>query len=214
MQDKVRESYDRVAHEYQRRIADELRGKPLDCQLLDELVGEAGRMGTICDLGCGPGHVARYLQERGASVVGVDLSPRMVETARKLNPGIEFSQGDMFSLKFEDEAWSAIVCFYSIVNIRATRLADAFREMKRALKRGGKLLLAFHVGEGSLHLDEWWSIPVLLDFFFFSPDEVAKALGSAGLLIEKIMHRDPYPEVEHPSRRAYILCRKTDPFAR
>ena len=67
-------SYDRVADEYVRRIFDELRHKPLDRQLLDRFAASVRDVGPACDLGCGPGHVARYLHEHGVQVCGVDLS--------------------------------------------------------------------------------------------------------------------------------------------
>jgi SAM-dependent methyltransferase len=134
---KVEESYGIVADEYVRRIFHELKGKPFDRQLLDRFAQAVGGDGIICDLGCGPGHVAHYLRSRGANVVGADLSLKMVENARRLNPGIEFFQADMLSLNVEEEAWDSIVAFYSIVNIPRSRLLDTFREMKRTLKPGG-----------------------------------------------------------------------------
>jgi hypothetical protein len=41
--------------------------------------------------------------------------------------------------------------------------------MKRVLRPVGLLLLAFHVGDETLHLDEWWGQPVSVNFFFFRP---------------------------------------------
>ena len=82
----IRESYDRLAEEYTRRISDELQHKPLDRELLDRFTQQTKGRGEVCDMGCGPGHVARYLRDAGASVFGLDLSPGMVEQARKLNP--------------------------------------------------------------------------------------------------------------------------------
>src|SRR5579871_3756970 len=81
-------SYDRVAAEYARRIFDELQHKPLDRELLDRFAARVPPDAIACDLGCGPGQIARYLYERGVQVVGVDLSPEMVRTARTLNPEI------------------------------------------------------------------------------------------------------------------------------
>ena len=69
-------------------------------------------------MGCGPGHVARYLQAHNVQVCGVDLSAELVERARRLNPGIEFQQGDMMALDIPDEAWVGIVAFYSLIHIR------------------------------------------------------------------------------------------------
>ena len=77
---KTQISYDRLADEYVRRIYEELQHKPLDRQLLDEFADQV--KGTVCDLGCGPGHVARYLWERGVQVCGIDLSSGLVDQAR------------------------------------------------------------------------------------------------------------------------------------
>jgi len=89
-------SYDRVADEYVLRISDELKDKPLDRQLLDRFAENVrNRGGVACDIGCGPGHVARYLREHGVNVCGVDISTEMVERARRLTRGVEFRQGDM-----------------------------------------------------------------------------------------------------------------------
>ena len=201
-------SYDRVADEYVEHIFDELQHKPLDQALLDRFAVGVRDVGLACDLGCGPGHVARYLHEREVKVCGVDLSAVLVERARRLTPGVEFRQGNMLALDVPDGAWAGIVAFYSIIHIPRQDLARALRELRRALRPGGVLLLAFHIGSDSLHLDEWWGHKVDIDFFFFLPDEMASALKSAGFELEDIIERDPYPDVEHQSRRAYIFARK------
>ncbi len=204
----VQSSYDNVADEYVRHIYDELRHKPLDRQLLDKLAASVGNATPVCDLGCGPGQVARYLQERGVQVCGVDLSEVMVDRARRLNPGIEFRQGDMLALDVADGEWAGVAAFYSIVNLPRGDVPPALREMRRVLRPGGHLLLAFHIGDNVLHEDDLWGVKVCLDFYFFSPDEVTGYLKSAGFEIEEVIEREPYPEVEYPSRRAYIFARK------
>jgi SAM-dependent methyltransferase len=202
-------SYDRVADEYVRRIFDELAHKPLDRQLLDRFAASVREVGPVCDLGCGPGHVARYLHERGVQVCGVDLSPAMVEQARRLTPGVEFRQGDLMALEAPDGAWAGIVAFYSLIHVPRGDMAQALAEQRRVLRPGGRLLVAFHVGDDVVHLDEWWGQPVCVDFLFFRPDEMARYLRAAGFEIEEIIEREPYPEVEHQSRRGYIFAYRT-----
>ena len=170
MIENVQAGYDRVAAEYARRIFGELEQKPLDRQLLDRFAARVHGLGPICDLGCGPGHVARYLDERGVRVVGIDLSAVMVEQARRLNPNIEFRQGNMLSLVFENGELGGVVAFYSIIHVPRTEIATALAEMKRVLRSGGLLFLAFHVGDETLHLDEWWGHRVSVDFLFFQPE--------------------------------------------
>jgi ubiquinone/menaquinone biosynthesis C-methylase UbiE len=140
--------------------------------------------------------------------MGVDLSPVMAEAARRLNPGIEFAQADMRSLEFEDEVLGGIAAFYSIIHIPRPEVVATLTEMKRVLRPGGLLLLAFHIGDDVLHLDEWWGQRVSVDFIFFRPEEMTGFLREAGFQVVEIVEREPYPGVEHPSRRAYIFAEK------
>jgi ubiquinone/menaquinone biosynthesis C-methylase UbiE len=205
----IRKSYDELADEYTRRIFDELRHKPFDRQLLDRFAAEVAEIGEVCDMGCGPGHVARYLREAGTSVFGLDLSPGMLEQAGQLNPDISFREGNMLALDLQDATLAGIAAFYAIVNIPQESLPVVFREMQRVLRPDGLLLLAFHLGDETLHEDELWGKHTAMDFFLFQPAAIRRQLEAAGFAIEEIIEREPYPpEVEYQSRRAYIFARK------
>jgi SAM-dependent methyltransferase len=207
----VRGAYDAVADEYVLRISGELRGKPLDRELLEQFASRVRGRGPACELGCGPGHVARYVHDLGAEIWGIDLSPEMVARARQMHPEMEFQVGDMRSLDAGEGTWSGILSFYSILHFPREEVTAVLREMLRTLQPGGALLIAFHLGEGSLHMDEFFGIPVCIDFLFFQTGEVVGYLEDAGFRIENILERDPYPDVEHPSRRAYIWATKPFP---
>ncbi|HKR00233.1 MAG TPA: class I SAM-dependent methyltransferase [Pyrinomonadaceae bacterium] len=203
-------SYDRVAAEYAREFRDELEKKPFDRKMLDWLAEKVGGLGAICDMGCGPGQAARYLQERGVKACGIDISPGMVEEARRLNPSIPFEQGDMLALsKVEDEAYGGIAAFYSIIHVPRPLVVTALRELKRVLCQGGTLLLTFHLGLETIHRDEFLGAEVSLDFNFFETAGMKAHLAAAGFELAEVIERDPYPpEVEYQSRRAYIFARR------
>jgi ubiquinone/menaquinone biosynthesis C-methylase UbiE len=206
---EVQSGYDRAAEEYARHLYGELQHKPLDRKLLDRFAEQVRGKGVACDLGCGPGQVARYLHDKRVEVCGLDLSPRMVEQARRLNPGIEFRQGNMLALPVADESWAGIAAFYAIVNFPPTDLAAVMREMRRVLPPGGSLLLSFHIGEQVEHVSDLWGRAVSLDFYFFGVEQVTTELLAAGFEIDEVVERGPYaPEVEYQSRRAYIFARK------
>ena len=196
-----------MAGEYARRIGDELRHKPFDREILDRFAERLKDRGPVCDMGCGPGHVTRYLHERGLDVSGIDLSEVMVERARRANEGIEFRAGDFTALDVPDGTWAGIVAFYSLIHVPPDALGAALRELHRTLRPSAPILIAFHVGTEPVHLDEWWGEPVSVDFFFFTTDAVTEALEGAGFEVETVQERNPYPEVEHQSRRAYITAR-------
>ena len=214
--DAIQTSYDRVADEYARHIFSELDNKPLDRELLTRFAVAVRGKGEVCDMGCGPGHIARYLRDAGGAggsdhidVFGLDLSAGMLQEARRLNPDIPFRQGNMLALDLPDASLAGIAAFYAVVNLPREALPQVFREMARVLQPGGVLLLSHHVGDETLHRDEWWERPINMDFLFLNPRSVQLDLEAAGLTVEEIVEREPYaPAVEHQSRRAYIFARK------
>jgi len=201
--------YDPVAEDYAREFCDEMSKKPFDRRMLDWLTEKVNGLGTICDLGCGVGQVAGYLHSRGANACGIDLAPEMVKQARRLNPEIAFQQGNMLALTdVTEDSFGGIAAFYSIIHIPRPSIVDALQEMKRALRPGGRLLLTFHIGQKIVHLSEWWNKPVSLDFYFFETEEMKGRLTQAGFELEEVIERDPYPDVEVQTRRAYLFARK------
>lgn len=205
---RVRGSYDTVAEEYLERIGDELAHKPVDRALLWVVVAEAAG-GVVADLGCGPGHVAGWLAGHGAEVVGIDLSPRMVELARREHPKAEFRTGDLLDLPARDGEFAAAVALYSVIHLEPGELAPAFAEMRRVLRPGGFLLVSFHLGTEVRRLDEWWGHQVDVDFHFLQTDAVVAHLIAAGFAVEARLEREGLPE-EAPTRRGYLLARRTD----
>lgn len=209
--EQVRQDYDRIADEYARHLFHELDGKPKDRELLLRFAALAGD-GKVCDMGCGPGHVARFLRDNGdQQVSGLDLSPVMLEHARRLNPDIEFEEGDMLSLPLADNSLAGITAFYAIVNIPEDSLPAVFREMIRVLQPGGLLLLAFHVGHEVLRPEELFGAKIAIEFYHFDRALIERLLAHAGFRIEEAVERGPYaPEIEYQSRRAYIFARKPE----
>lgn len=203
----VRQSYDSAAQAYAEHLASELERKPLDRHLLNRFAESVRGRGLVADLGCGPGHVARYLHEQGVEMVGIDLSPEMVRVASNLHPGLPFRAGDMRQLDLADASLAGAVAFYAIVHFLPAELGSIFREMRRALAPGGLVLIAFHIGDQSVHLDELFGAPVSLDFQFHLSGPVVDALRSERLTVIEHVEREPYEGAEHPSRRCYLLAR-------
>lgn len=208
-------SYDEVAERYALDYFDELARKPFDRQLLTRFAGSIPANRRVCDIGCGPGQIARFLAELGAQMTGVDISRAMIETARRLNPGLAFEQGDMLRLQFPDATFAGITAFYSLIHIERARVPEALSELFRVLDRDGHLLISFHAGDGEVHVDHYHSHgqqegpKIALHVTFFGLEEMRRNVETAGFAIEESLEREPY-DFEYPSRRAYILARKAE----
>ncbi len=180
--DALIRSYDKIAREYAETFGGELDHKPYDRRILAELMAAVPAGGPICDMGCGPGHVAAYLVAQGANAMGVDLSPGMVECARGLHPEIDFQLGNMLDLDSPDESWAAVVALYSLIHLERDEVGQAMAEFHRVLLPGGRLLVGIHRGEDDLSVDEWFEKPVEFWCNLFEPEEIAAPARSAGFL--------------------------------
>jgi len=106
-----------------------------------ELAG-AGPDTRALDLACGTGDIAFAVADRGARVVGLDVTHRMVQLARLKAPvsgaAVRFVTGDMMALPFRDEEFDLVTTGYGIRNV--PDITGAIAEMRRVLKPGGTLL--------------------------------------------------------------------------
>jgi ubiquinone/menaquinone biosynthesis C-methylase UbiE len=196
----VEDTYDSIAEPYAARFCDELDRKPFDRDLLDRL---ADRMtGTVADIGCGPGHIGRRLADRGLDVVGIDVSEGMLTVARRRNPSVRFEHADVRDLPFADDELGGAVAFYSLIHLDA--LEPALAELHRVIRPGGPLCLAFHEGEETAHLDEWFERPVDITVRFRSKAEVVDATTAAGFTIESVENRAPYED--ETTLRLYVTA--------
>ena len=110
MMGDIEKGYDLTSVEQAKNTIDSVKDNPAEQQILELLAAKLAKSkGIICDLGCGPGQVARYFHDRGFEAVGIDLSAGMLKQARKFNPGIRFLKGSMRKLPFKDGELAAIV---------------------------------------------------------------------------------------------------------
>jgi demethylmenaquinone methyltransferase/2-methoxy-6-polyprenyl-1,4-benzoquinol methylase len=89
------------------------------------------------DACCGTGDLAIAARSRAADVVGLDFSARMLERARRKAPDVEFVEGDMLALPFDDESFDSVTVGFGVRNVED--LEAGIRELRRVLRPGGRL---------------------------------------------------------------------------
>lgn len=207
---KTGKMYDSLAEEYAKIFFGEHEKKPKDREILCRFSQKIGNRGPVWDFGCGPGQTAQYLKELGTQISGLDLSEKLLAQARTNYPGIHFQKGDILNLEFEDDSIAGAVAFYAIVHFTEKQVSLAFREVFRVLQPGGLFLCTYHIGEETIHLDEFLGKKIDIDFMFFSTNFISDCLKKSGFDKIEIVARESYPEIEYQSRRAYVFAIKPD----
>ncbi len=117
-------------------------GNPI-VALEEEVVHELIRSvlaGRALDAACGTGRHAAHLVRMGHEVVGVDLTPDMLDRARERVPEAEFHAGDLRKLPADDAGFDLIVCGLALAHL--PELDDPVAELARVLAPGGRLIVS------------------------------------------------------------------------
>jgi ubiquinone/menaquinone biosynthesis C-methylase UbiE len=205
---KIERMYDTVAKEYAETFSNEHQKKPKDQEILQRFSQKIGDRRPVWDFGCGPGQTTKYLKDLGIEISGLDLSEKLLEQARAIHPEIHFRKGNILELEFENDSIAGVVAFYAMVHFTEEQVGMACRELFRVLQPGGIFLFTYHVGEGTIHIDEFLGKKIDIDFMFFTTDFIFSCLKNSGFESIEIIEREPYPGVEYESRRAYVFATK------
>ncbi len=104
-----------------------------------KFIGQVGGK-RVLDMGCGEGYSTRMLARSGAKVIGIDISRRMIELARREERrrplGIRYEVGSFSDLSiFPDKSFDAVVSFMALMD--SPNLDRALREAFRVIRKGG-----------------------------------------------------------------------------
>lgn len=183
----TRTSYDTVAASYADRMRDALAAEPYLRACLALFAGSvrAAGGGPVADVGCGPGHVTAQLNRLGVDAFGIDISPGMIEVARRDHPGLRFEVGSMTDLGLADASVTGLLAFWSLIHVPDAAVPAVLGHFRRVLRPGGPLLLGFHVGdETRLKTEGYGGHPMNVHVHLRRPDRVAARLGDAGFTVE------------------------------
>jgi SAM-dependent methyltransferase len=183
----VQRAYDAVAETYADYFPDTRAESPLELAVVDAFcaaVVAEDEPGPVLDAGCGAGRMSRYLADRGCAVQGVDLSPGMVDMARRDHPDLEFGVASLTDLPFPDDSFAGVLVWYSAIHTPPKGQARIFAEVARVLRPGGHLLIGLQSGEGARDVSAAYAKfghDVELERHLYTPDEVAILIEGAGL---------------------------------
>ncbi|MFF2012683.1 class I SAM-dependent methyltransferase [Streptomyces sp. NPDC058195] len=183
----TRTSYDTVATSYADHTRHLLDDAPGERDVLARFAGlvRARGGGPVADVGCGTGRVTAHLNRLGTDAFGTDLSPGMIEVARREHPGLRFDTGSMTDLALPDASVSGLIAWYTLIHVPDHEIGPVLAHFRRVLRPGGPLLLAFHAGDGQrLKTEGYGGHPMNVRVYHRRHDRMAGWLDDAGFTVD------------------------------
>lgn len=208
----TRSFYETVADAYARAIPDAGHEPSIDRAMIHDFATRLPDQGDVrvLDAGCGTGRLTGHLSMLNPAVTptGVDLSPAMLKHAKLAWPDHSFVEADLARLPFEDEHFHGVLAWYSIIHTAPQGLMALFTELRRVLRPGGLLLLAFHVGVGERVRPGAYGRDAELHAFLHQTSGVEAALVSAGMVSDTKLDRAPRGNERLP--QGFVLARRPE----
>lgn len=203
----VRTVYDAAAPTYDALLPDLRIEQPVDRAMIRAFCAEVLETGehSVLDAGCGAGRIVAELKGHGLQVRGVDLSPGMIEQARRREPEVDFRVADLRTLPYADNTFGGVIAWYSLIHFDYPALAEALTELARVTKPGGVLLTGFQVGSGPREIANAYGTQSGMTAWLYSPGEVSSVAAGAGWTTTATTRREPVTE---PNPQGFVLARK------
>jgi SAM-dependent methyltransferase len=205
--ENTRITYNKIADKYQELFWNEMEEKPFDRQYLDAFLASLDKGSVIYDAGCGPGHITRYIFDKGYHIVGIDISEKCIQIAAKENPAIPFECADFLDWQITPNSVDAIISFYSIIYTPKKDINQIIEVFYNALKPNGKILLVLKEGAFEGYQDQILGIQVKSYFCEYRLEEIREILQHNYFNVHSSEIRAPY-EHEINNNRIYIICSK------
>ncbi len=212
------EAFELLADEFAARVETKAHNayyeKPAMLALLPEVAGM-----RVLDAGCGPGVYAEWLLEHGATVVGIDVSQRMIELARsRVGQRAEFFCANLEEpIGFlEDESFDLVLSALSVDYVRD--LGRLFAEYHRVLRDGGRFVFSKEHPFSDFtrrHLEHYFETeiigctwrgfgkPVMVRSYRRPLSELLNALTGAGFTLERVVEPRPTEEFKEADPEDY-----------
>ena len=205
---KTRQTYNLLAQKYHDLFHNEMQEKEYDRQFVDSFICKFNKDAVILDAGCGPsGHIGRYVFNSGLKVMGIDISEKCVEMARRFNPGMHFEISDIGNLAFDDGSFDGIISYYSIIDTPKNYVHKIFNEFRRVLKPNGYLLVTVKAGTDEGYIYHPLGDKVEIYMALFTEEDISNYYTEAGFVIEFIEKRNPY-DFEISNERIFAIGKK------
>ncbi|MGW4031705.1 class I SAM-dependent methyltransferase [Streptomyces sp. NPDC004838] len=198
--------FDALGADYERAFAHSAAHHASLLRLLEDLAPRS----RVLDVGSGTGlPTARTLADAGHEVLGIDVSPVMVDLSARQVPEAVFECADIRELTLKDESFDAVCVYFSLLQMSRNDQSRLLDRLGRALRPGGRLVVA------TVPLDVEAVDGVFMGqrvrLTSFGPEEFTALVTGSGFSVlweQSTLFTPDYPDaVAEP--QLFLLCRRT-----
>ncbi len=179
--------------------------------IVDMLLARLPAAARVLDVGCGTGLPSAYqLVAAGCEVTGIDISPVMIDLARRNVPGAIFLRRDALTIDATLGRFDAAVAFFSLLMLTRRQITQTLAQLRAALLPGG--LLAVAMVEADLDDVELPFLGQPIRVTGWPREKLRQVLDDAGFTVETEDVRSYAPAVPEapPEIQLFLIARRDD----
>src|SRR3989338_1657336 len=152
---------------------------------LDLLISKLNRGDKVLDLGCGNGRALKYFLDKGFQGIGIDISNKMLDMARKHVPEGKFYKKEFTEINFKSDSIDAIISFFALNHIPKSEFKKTMRRCRKVLKKDRLLLLGMVKGKSEGLFNGFYGKKLKLYGAAYAKKEITQILKLNGFNILK-----------------------------
>lgn len=173
--------YDTIASSYAKQI--EKYAPDIERNKFINLIPKGAK---ILDAGCGPGRDCYYFAKHGLNIIGVDLSEKLLEIAKKRVPQATFIKQDLRKLDFPEQSFDGVWVCASLHHLNRNDASRVLGKFFQLLKPNGVLFISVKEGTGEEDVRESLSSGLPRHYVYYKLEELKKLLEKAGFVVTEI----------------------------
>ena len=199
---QITEVYDEISTSYATKF-----NEPSDN--IDDFLKLIGKGGKILDAGCGPGVDVVYIASKGFDVIGVDLSEKMLEIAKRKNPRIFFQKADIRKLNFKPNTFDGVIASFSLIHIPKKDVNKTVDNFYKLLKPRGVIYIGIQEGKSQeIFLIEPLKPDEKIFLNIISAREIKEILTKAGFIVLDEFSRPAENKEEFDFNKFVVIAKK------